>query len=188
MQRPCLAPFRWPIGRSVAGVEGPRKPHPPPPPGNGIEGWGRRLEVKRAAGRTRRGGGGSLCGGYVGGGGGLSEGEIVEGEIVEGEFRRPCKPQSGHCLTHTLHCQSPQTSRLATSVRDGIIPRSYPLPPRGDGQSIPKASHTPYTGALVQASLCCDVVRPHSPPPPPPKSSGVSIQRTHLRDGASRRP
>ena len=42
-----------------------------------------------------------------------------------GAFRHPCKSQSGHCLMHTLHEQSPQISpgqNFATCFKDEIFP------------------------------------------------------------------
>ena len=43
----------------------------------------------------------------------------------------PCKSQSIHCLTHTLHCQSRQSSPgeiFTTFLIDEIFPQIYPCP------------------------------------------------------------
>ena len=48
-----------------------------------------------------------------------------------GKFGHPCKSQSSHCLTHTLHCQSAQISlgeNCATFFKEDICPRNYPPP------------------------------------------------------------
>ena len=69
---------------------------------------------------------------YVGGGGIISCGDsFAGGNFGGGELRRPCESQSLHCLTHTLHCQSPQISpgdNFATFLKHEIFPLNYPPP------------------------------------------------------------
>ena len=58
-------------------------------------------------------------------------GNFVRGLVRRRNFRHPCKSQSVHYLTHTLHCQNPQISprgNFATFFRDVILPRNYPRP------------------------------------------------------------
>ena len=70
---------------------------------------------------TRGGGGGIVsCGVYS-----------TREEFGRGKFRDPCKFQSLHCLTHTLHCQSPQISpgkKIATFLKNELFVRNYPPP------------------------------------------------------------
>ena len=55
------------------------------------------------------------------------------GKFRRGKLRHPCECQSLHCLTHTLHCQSPQISlgaNFATFPKEEIFPQNYPPSPR----------------------------------------------------------
>ena len=63
-----------------------------------------------------------VCGG---GGGIVLCGDYLAGENSGGgPCRHPCKPQSPHCLTHTLHCRRPCISPGENCAT--FLPRNFP--------------------------------------------------------------